>query len=341
MANDQDGDRKKKSPLDEVHLSKETIEQAKNAILHGVGYQHPPQHRRFKEGHSGNPKGRPKRRDLGPGGSRSANAIALNEAERPIGVREGAQTREMPAIDAVFRKQIATALGGNAYAQKHAIERYDRAELERRQRIAEEIEFYTDYVETRRAEIAEARAKGHPVPDPLPHPDDVVIDPEKGVRFIGPFTEEGRAFIEENARVRDLLIMQDALDRRMAGEVHSANPLDQPGSALAFAQTMNAGLPERYRLSEIMFVICMDRYATWSKRKLLKEVYRAWWALGVRVPRGRTFPPLRFAKQTIDEIVEILTSGNDEDMARFIALPLHIQIDAMGITRREHREGHT
>jgi hypothetical protein len=34
------------------------------------------------------------------------------------------------------------------------------------------------------------RSLGKPPPDILPHPDDIVIDPEKGVSFIGPTTKE-------------------------------------------------------------------------------------------------------------------------------------------------------
>jgi hypothetical protein len=340
MARDQHEDGNEKPRKLEVDLSEDAVEQAKNRILYGVGYKRPPKRAQFQKGQSGNPKGRPKAVRLDLDSDRSANAIALREGERLISVREGTEIGDMPIIDAVFRKQSATALGGNAYAQKHKIEQYKHAERERRQKIAEDIELCTYYVETRRAEIAEAQAKGQPLPDPLPHPDDVVIDYEKGVQFIGPFTEEGRAWVEENARVRDALIMQDALDWRMAGKVDSTDPLDQPGSALAFAQVLNLGLPERYRLSELMMVIRMDRYRTWSKRKLLKEVYRAWRALGMRFPRGRTFPPLRFAKETIEDIVEQATTGADDDTARFTALPLHIQIDAIGIARRKHREGH-
>jgi len=245
----------------------------------------------------------------------------------------------MPAIEAVHRKQIATALGGNAYAQKHVIDRHDRAELERRQEIAKEIEIFSLYAETQRAEIAAAKANGQPVPDPLPHPDDMIMDPETGVRFVGPFTEEGRAVIEENARVRDVLIMQHVLDCRMT-EVDSSDPLDGPGCALAFAQTMNPSLPQRYQLSEAMLVTLTHRYNTWSKRKILKEVYRAWRALGVRVPKGRTLPSLRFAEKAFDGIIELLTTGRDKDIARFAAQPVPTQIDAIGLARRKLRRGH-
>ena len=136
-----------------------------------------------------------------------------------------------------------------------------------------------------------------------------------------------------------MLIMQHSLDWCMAGDVDGTDPLDQPGSALAFAHTMNKSLPERHQLPDMMFMIRMDRYDTWSKRKLLKEVYRAWRALGVRVPRGRTFPPLRLVKQQIDEIFDYLASEHSEDWERFKAAPRQVQIDAIGIARRKLREG--
>ena len=239
----------------------------------------------------------------------------------------------MPAIDAVFRKQIATAPGGNAYAQKHVIERYDWAELERQQGISYEFEINSYHVETQRTAIADAQAKKQPPPAHLPHPDDVVLDPERGVRFVGPFTEEGRALIEENARVRDALIMQDALDWRLAGKTDGINSLDQSGGALVLAHILNDALPERYRLSENLMIIRPSRYTAWSKRRLLKEVHRGWRSLGIRAHSGATIGSTRYAKQAMDKMIKYLTEEAHEMVSRFTALPLHIQIDSMGFAR--------
>jgi hypothetical protein len=85
----------------------------------------------------------------------------------------------------------------------------------------------------------------------------------------------------------------------------------------------------------------MDRYDTWSKRKLLKEVYRAWKALGVRVRRGQTFGPLRQVKQTIDEIFDYLAGEHGEDWERFKAEPQQVQIDTIAIARRKLRDERT
>jgi hypothetical protein len=213
----------------------------------------------------------------------------------------------MRAIDAVFRKQIATALAGHPYAQKCATQRYNWADLERRQRISDEIEVYSYYVEAHRAAIAEAKNKKQPLPDPLPHPDDIVLDPDRGVRFVGPITEDGRALIEENVRVRDVLFMQNVLDRRMADQT-GTNLLDRPGGALVLAKIMNVAMPERYRLSEMMIVIRTDRLTTWSKRKLLKEVHRGWRSLGMLAPRGQTIGSIENVKNKVHKAVELLNN---------------------------------
>ena len=56
-------------------------------------------------------------------------------------------------------------------------------------------------------------------PSPLPHPDDIVLDYDKGVQFKGPIHEKEQARLEEAIKMRDVLIMQNALDQRDAGEL--------------------------------------------------------------------------------------------------------------------------
>src|SRR5690606_1421835 len=102
-------------------LSGEAIENIKRDLIYGVGYQRPPEHTRFKKGQSGNPKGRPKKDAPLVDDERSANALALREAERRISVREGGEVRAMTTIEAIYRAQCASALKGNAHAQWRAI----------------------------------------------------------------------------------------------------------------------------------------------------------------------------------------------------------------------------
>jgi hypothetical protein len=221
-------------------------------------------------------------------------------------VREGDKTHQLSAIEGVLRAQYAAALKGSTYAQKHILERYDRAEGGQRQQIAEEVEQLRGIVAWLRATRAEAERQGEPSPMPYPHPDDVVIDIDTGVRIVGPIDEEEARKVEETCKMRDVLLMQDALDQRMAVWREGDDPLDRPGTALVFAQQLNGSVPARYRLSEFEIVCSMLRRGATSKRELLKTVYRAWRCLGAPARRGTVFPPLRFAKEWIEMVSEVL-----------------------------------
>jgi hypothetical protein len=275
-------------------LSDEVADAAKRAILFGekVGYKTPPQETRFKKGQSGNPKGRPKRADGALRPSPETTALTIREAERKVTIREGAETRLVSAIEAAMLAQFKAAAGGNAYAQKHLIERYLRAKAEKQREIDEEVAFWEFYVAFYREAIAEASRKGEPPPSPLPHPDDVVIDPDKGVRFIGPFDEESAARLEENLKFRDACLMQDALDRRSAAAGGNEKLSDKQTFALLGAKAMNQSVPLRFRLSDSEMIMKLLRYEHTPMRTLLKDVRAAWHALGVKPRRGKTLPPL-------------------------------------------------
>ena len=119
----------------------------------------------------------------------------------------------------------------------------------------------------------------------LPHPDDVVIDDETGVRFIGPVDEAQAAKLDETIKVRDILIMQDALDRCLAEDPDGD---DQPGSALLLAMILDKSVPARFRLAKAEWSERMIRYNRMPTRALLKTVYGAWKALGAT---GTKRPP--------------------------------------------------
>ena len=80
-----------------------------------VGYGKPPKATRFKAGQSGNPKGRPK-------GSRNAmpkdpiserlKSLVLEEAYRPIQIRDGGTLLKIPAIQAALRSLSLQAAQG-------------------------------------------------------------------------------------------------------------------------------------------------------------------------------------------------------------------------------------
>lgn len=136
---------------------------------------------------------------------------------------------------------------------------------------------------------------------------DELIDYEKGVTIIGPLNERELAQLQETMRVRDVLIMQDALDRRQWDTKDTGDSRDGPGTAILFALLINQRLPQRYKLSDTQIEMRMMCHDTLSKRELLKQLYRAWQAIGAAAHRGKTFPPLRFAKQLIEQLGDYLT----------------------------------
>jgi hypothetical protein len=223
-------------------LPEEAAEDAKSAILHGTGYKRPPRHSQFRKGQSGNPKGRPKVEKVS--GFVSAFALTLKEAERTITVREGDKVNQISTIEAVHRAQSAAALKGSAYAQKHIIETYQRAERARRCEIRESNEWWSGYVRDQRDAHAHAIRNGLPAPTTLPHPDDVVIDSERGVSFIGPFDEASADRLLTTLAMRDVLIMQDALQQR-EGETRTGH---EGATALVCAMRLDQSVPQRHRL---------------------------------------------------------------------------------------------
>lgn len=64
---------------------------------------------------------------------------------------------------------------------------------------------------------------------------------------------------------------------------------------MLFAQALNHHVPPRLRLSTLQFVVKQMRYLSMPKRRLLKELHRAWRTLGRQLPRGFVFGNLNSA----------------------------------------------
>ncbi|MEM1050942.1 MAG: DUF5681 domain-containing protein [Pseudomonadota bacterium] len=92
-----------------------------------VGYGKPPKSTRFKKGESGNPYGRPKKKERDPAHDPSS---ILSE---PITVRTNGQVKEMSALEAGLRKKVQEALKTTSTRKLlKAIEMFDDAGLVRR-----------------------------------------------------------------------------------------------------------------------------------------------------------------------------------------------------------------
>lgn len=219
--------------------------------------------------------------------------------------------------DALVRALHAAALKGNARALSLALNLHMQADRQKALQNEHRAAFARDYKARAYREIAEARDKGLPPPLALlPHPDDIVFDRAEGYRIVGPADKIELQALEETLHVRDTLILQDALDQRLhkgADRQEEAGPLetallDGPGSGLLLALFINSSVPQRLHLSDVEIVLRQDRYLASPKRALLKAVYGAWSALGIRVPRGQVFPRTRDVRDRLMLMVDMLAA---------------------------------
>jgi hypothetical protein len=117
--------------------------------------------------------------------------LALNEAFRLIKVRDGERTERIPVMQAILRSIGVAAAKGNPRAQKLFVELMSQAEADRCADAFKSFKAAVDYKQDW-SEIAAEREKSRKTgPEPVPHPDDVVIDMTTGeVRIDGPMLQE-------------------------------------------------------------------------------------------------------------------------------------------------------
>jgi hypothetical protein len=160
-------------------------------------YRRPPVEHQFKKGRSGNPNGRPKKKAAQPGGGLGGGiadrlaAMALDEAIRPVTVREGDKVSEIPAMQALIRTMFRAAAQGDTKAGRQLLELINRAESGRTSTALETLEYAVQYKEKYGPIFEKHEREGLDALEIFPHPDDVIINITTGeVTIDGPSTKE-------------------------------------------------------------------------------------------------------------------------------------------------------
>lgn len=172
-----------------------------------VGYAKPPTGSRFKPGQSGNPKGRPK----GAKNKRPAlnderlKSIILDEAYREITVRDGDRNVSVPMAQAIVRALAVNAAKGQHRAQRLFAEMLSSTERQNKALADEWLRTAIEYKVEWERELQRREVLGITnLPQPLPHPDQVIIDMNAGTaRVQGPMTKEDRQELEDWKKRRD------------------------------------------------------------------------------------------------------------------------------------------
>jgi hypothetical protein len=165
-----------------------------------VGYGKPPASTRFKAGRSGNPHGRPKgAKNKRPRlNEERLKDIILDEAYRTITVNDGEKKISVPIAQAIVRSLAVNAAKGQHRSQQLFTELLMLTESANRRLHNEYLETIIEYKVEWEKEL-ERRAKyGVVGPEPIPHPDDIVIDLRTGEATVrGPWTKEEKVVWEQ------------------------------------------------------------------------------------------------------------------------------------------------
>ena len=161
-----------------------------------VGYKRPPVANQFKKGVSGNPRGRSK----GARNKRPAlheerlKGIILDEAYRTIKVNEGAKQLTLSIAQAVVRALAVNAARGQLRSAQAFMALVSGTEQANKAQYAEYLEAAMTYKADWENELERRRQSGETGPEPLPHPDDIVINMQTvAIAIRGPMSKEDKA----------------------------------------------------------------------------------------------------------------------------------------------------
>ena len=158
-----------------------------------VGYGKPPVTARFKPGKSGNPKGRPKgsKNTMPTLAEERIKKLILEEAYRTVPIIEKGRRISIPIITAVLRAVAMNAARGNNRAAHLFTTLVEKTEAENKKLATGAFRSMLDYKDAWTKELARRDRLGIKLPDPVPHPDDIVIDARTmDVKVKGPMTKD-------------------------------------------------------------------------------------------------------------------------------------------------------
>jgi hypothetical protein len=185
--------------------------------------------------------------------NRPTSRLILEEAYRPVAIREGHEVFEIPAIQAVMRAMGVAAMKGNRLAQKNLTEIVQRVEAAEHAERMETLESFLIYKKEWTAHIEKCERAGIPDSAPLPHPDDVILDLREGTLAIrGPISKEEKIKWDRNIARRSEAQAEVTYYATEFRKARSPAKKEQWLSEWHFEQRIfdiiNDALPDRYKV---------------------------------------------------------------------------------------------
>ncbi len=202
-------------------------------------------------------------------------------------VKRDGKKVDLTNFEIMEQKLFESGIAGNAYAQREYLRRADKVAAKKSKEIAAECARWTDFKEVQQRRLAQAKANGAPQARILPHPDDIIIDYERGVRFLGPVDEEEWQEFDGMVKVRHAMFVQQAMEDAVDGVPLRARP--SMGAAMTAAILFDRMMPPSLQMSmsDRMFLAFDLRQL--PARDVLRRCRAAWKAAGCDAPRGGRF----------------------------------------------------
>ena len=187
-----------------------------------LGYGKPPKWTRFKKGQSGNPKGRPRKKQVEekPLSADASDATLTQLMEREYQITENGRAIRIKGVEVIRRAQFKSATNGSPHAQRELLEDYRKLELKQAadaQRLAEDneemFEIYERLHQRKTMEWTDAGALGREPENPWPHPDDILLNNNrKAGRIRGPYDDSEVPRFEYFELKRDIAFAKSVYD---------------------------------------------------------------------------------------------------------------------------------
>lgn len=174
-----------------------------------VGPGNPPREYQWKKGQSGNPRGRPRRKQIGKllETVNPVAAMVINQDKktltRKIGGEVFEQTRGEAALEAIFALGMKGSIRSLELYWKIRGEAYE-SDLEIRRELFRAASIHNEHWGPK---FKLAEFLGEPAPRELPHPDDIILNYETGtVDIVGPVSWNVHNAMETVVKERDRII---------------------------------------------------------------------------------------------------------------------------------------